>query len=102
MYLQVFLCYFVPFDILKNVSYICKYVSLKKQDVSKMNIKRTVSTFIQKQYTDSGEYSIRISVRWKKERTDKNEFVAFNVGHAILPKNWNSNTARVKKNCINS
>ena len=66
-----------------------------------MKIKRTVSTFIQKQYTNSREYSIRTSVRWKKEKANKNEFVAFNVGCTILPEKWNAANGIVKKNCIN-
>lgn len=66
-----------------------------------MKIKRTVSTFIQKQYSGTEEYSIRTSVRWKREDSDRYEFVAFNAGHAILPKQWNASTARVKKNCVN-
>ncbi|NDV66923.1 site-specific integrase [Bacteroides sp. 224] len=66
-----------------------------------MKIKRTVSTFIQKQYSGTEEYSIRTSVRWKRENSGTYEFVAFNVGHAILPKQWNTDTARVKKNCVN-
>lgn len=66
-----------------------------------MKIKRTVSTFIQKQYSGTEEYSIRTSVRWKRENSGTYEFVAFNVGHAILPKQWNTDAARVKKNCVN-
>lgn len=66
-----------------------------------MNIKRTVSVFVQKQYSGTEEYAIRISVRWKRVGMDKYEFVAFNVGHAILPNKWDTSTARVKKNCVN-
>ena len=66
-----------------------------------MRIKRTVSTFIQKQYSGKEEYSIRVSARWKRVGYSKKEFVAFNVGYSILPQKWSVGTARVKRNATN-
>lgn len=67
-----------------------------------MEIKRIVSTFIQKQYSTSDEeYTIRISIRWKLPNEKKNQTVAINVGHTIDPKKWDSELSRVKKRAIN-
>ena len=66
-----------------------------------MRIKRTVSTFIQKQYSGKEEYSIRVSARWTRVGYNKKEFVAFNVGYSILPQKWSIGTARVKRNATN-
>ena len=66
-----------------------------------MRIKRTVSTFIQNQYSGKEEHSIRVSVRWNRVGHSKKEFVAFNVGHSIHPKKWSPVAARVKRNSTN-
>lgn len=66
-----------------------------------MEIKRTVSTFIQKQYSSNKEYTIRVSVRWQHPDERKSQCVAINVGHTIDPKKWDSVVSRVKKKAIN-
>lgn len=66
-----------------------------------MEINRIVSTFIQKQYSNNDEYTIRISIRWKLPNEKKNQCVAINVGHTIDPKKWDSELSRVKKSAKN-
>lgn len=66
-----------------------------------MEINRIVSTFIQKQYSNNDEYTIRISTRWKLPNEKKNQCVAINVGHTIDPKKWDSKASRVKKSAKN-
>lgn len=66
-----------------------------------MEIKRTVSTFIQKQYSSNKEHTIRVSVRWQHPDERKSLCVAINVGHTIDPKKWDSEASRVKKRAIN-
>lgn len=66
-----------------------------------MEIKRTVSTFIQKQYSNNKEHTIRVSVRWQHPDERKSQCVAINVGHTIDPKKWDSEASRVKKRAIN-
>lgn len=66
-----------------------------------MEIKRTVSTFIQKQYSSNKEHAIRVSVRWQHPDERKSQCVAINVGHTIDPKKWDSEASRVKKRAIN-
>ncbi len=66
-----------------------------------MEVKRTISTYIQKQYSSNNEYTIRISVRWRLPNEKKNQCVAINVGHTISPDKWDSEQSRVKKRAIN-
>ncbi|NMA74232.1 MAG: site-specific integrase [Bacteroidales bacterium] len=66
-----------------------------------MEVKRTISTYIQKQYSSNDEYTIRISVRWRLPNEKKNQCVAINVGHTISPDKWDSEQSRVKKRAIN-
>lgn len=66
-----------------------------------MEIKRTVSTFIQKQYPSNKEHTIRVSVRWQHPDERKSQCVAINVGHTIDPQKWDSEASRVKKRAIN-
>lgn len=66
-----------------------------------MEIKRTVSTFIQKQYLSNKEHTIRVSVRWQHPGERKSQCVAINVGYTIDPKKWDSEASRVKKRAIN-
>lgn len=66
-----------------------------------MEIKRIVSTFIQKQYSNNKEHTIRISVRWKHPNERKSQCVAINVGHTIDPKKWDTEASKVKKRAIN-
>ncbi|MDR1503476.1 MAG: site-specific integrase [Prevotella sp.] len=66
-----------------------------------MEINRIVSTFIQKQYSNNDEYTIRISIRWRFFNEKKNQCVAINVGHTISPDKWDSELSRVKKRAVN-
>lgn len=66
-----------------------------------MEINRIVSTFIQKQYSNNDEYTIRISIRWKLPNEKKNQSVAINVGHTISPEKWDSELSRVRKSAKN-
>ncbi|WP_101689968.1 site-specific integrase [Dysgonomonas massiliensis] len=66
-----------------------------------MEINRIVSTFIQKQYSNNDEYTIRISIRWKLPNEKKNQCVAINVGHTISSEKWDSELSRVKKSAKN-
>lgn len=64
-----------------------------------MKIKRTVSTYTQKQSSNLEECTIRISARWKREESQ--QYIAFNVGYTITADKWDKELSRVKKRAIN-
>lgn len=67
-----------------------------------MEIKKTVSTYLQKQKAELKEYTIRTSVRWRLPSESKYQCVVINVGYTISPSKWDKELSRVKKRVTNS
>lgn len=67
-----------------------------------MKIKKTVSTYLQKQKAELKEYTIRTSVRWRLPSESKYQCVVINVGYTISPSKWDKELSRVKKRVTNS
>ncbi len=67
-----------------------------------MEIKKTVSTYLQKQKAELKEYTIRTSVRWRLPNESKYQCVVINVGYTIPPSKWDKELSRVKKRVTNS
>lgn len=67
-----------------------------------MEIKKTVSTYLQKQKAELKEYTIRTSVRWRLPSESKYQCVVINVGYTIHPSKWDKELSRVKKRVTNS
>jgi len=67
-----------------------------------MEIKKTVSTYLQKQKAELKEYTIRTSVRWRLPSESKYQCVVTNVGYTISPSKWDKELSRVKKRVTNS
>lgn len=67
-----------------------------------MEIKKTVSTYLQKQKVELKEYTIRTSVRWRLPSESKYQCVVINVGYTIHPSKWDKELSRVKKRVTNS
>lgn len=63
-----------------------------------MNIKRSISFYLQKVYnsTNNGECQIRMRVRWQGNT------VQFNCGYTVYPERWDSSDSRCRKGYFNS